>query len=815
MMTSENSGSTPRFRKTKGKLRVLRENVITKNKLVKNLQNKSYRQAKKIGDLEELIKKLHSKNLIDEETSVILSSFSDVQQEIVKRLNRKRQKKSVSKELPSEFKMFALTLHFYSPKAYRYVRTTLSLVLPSPSTISKWYSNIDLDIGFTKDSFKMLNKLKEKHDFQLVCSIVNDEMSIREKLDVKGSRHYGYTDYGFGSMNEKASKALVFLVVFLNIRVKLPIGFFLTKRITGQQLHTLIESAFTLVKKEGISIASTGVDAAHVNVSALKLLGANPAKFKSTFDHEGEEHVINLDMGHCFKNVRKHFHENDFLDDEGNITSFSYITRLYEFQEATGFHLANKLTKSHIFFEGSQMKVKLATQIFSESVAVALDFCREDLKLEEFQGSAATSRLCRMLNTTCDLLNSRGLSTNTLKSAINQNNAEEILKAAKQCINYIASLKTTNGRVVVGCAFGAGFFGLIVDLMNIEILYKKYVLTNILDFIPMYRTTTDHIEQFFGFVRAGPGANNNPSALIFEAIYKKLLWDIDMQKISTGNTVQQEEIKLLSVSSSVPKTKKRSSLVSLNALCKPKKNNASEEEQHDIRTQQYIEEESMDVPDIVNDEFSAVELVDFMKKMSNLETVEIELIIYIAGFIVFRLSRQLKCTRCVEILTGNVIKSNFLALKRATKKLEIPSDIVVAICTKAEEVLKAKLHQNENFNRAAFETTVEDVTFSCTSNLHNLQHDDETHSQLLLDIVIQRYLKIRFVYLAKKSSEKVTKRQHHTKLVQFIESTGSKEDKKGNLKRKQTQEEVRRLSKNYILFFVLRLFQRARFTKIC
>lgn len=37
------------------------------------------------------------------------------------------------------------------------------------------------------------------------------------------------------------------------------------------------------------------------------------------------------------------------------------------------------------------MKVALATQALSESVAAAIDFCRDDLKLADFQGSEATT----------------------------------------------------------------------------------------------------------------------------------------------------------------------------------------------------------------------------------------------------------------------------------------------------------------------------------------------------------------------------------------------------------------------------------------
>lgn len=39
---------------------------------------------------------------------------------------------------PSELKTFALTLNFYSPKAYSYVRMTFPNMLPHPRTLQKW-----------------------------------------------------------------------------------------------------------------------------------------------------------------------------------------------------------------------------------------------------------------------------------------------------------------------------------------------------------------------------------------------------------------------------------------------------------------------------------------------------------------------------------------------------------------------------------------------------------------------------------------------------------------------------------------------------
>lgn len=69
------------------------------------------------------------------------------------------------------------------------------------------------------------------------------------------------------------------------------------------------------------------------------------------------------------------------------------------------------------------MKVYLATQLFSTSVADAIDRCRS-LGLAQFQGSEATVEFIRNVNDTFDVLNSRSLTCIYFKRAIDEENIE-------------------------------------------------------------------------------------------------------------------------------------------------------------------------------------------------------------------------------------------------------------------------------------------------------------------------------------------------------------------------------------------------------
>ena len=77
-----------------------------------------------------------------------LSIFKDTQNNVTRTLCGRRYSDMV--------KEFAVTLNFYSPKAYEYVRSIIPLL--RPSLIRKWSSMLECEPGFIKESFEALKK---------------------------------------------------------------------------------------------------------------------------------------------------------------------------------------------------------------------------------------------------------------------------------------------------------------------------------------------------------------------------------------------------------------------------------------------------------------------------------------------------------------------------------------------------------------------------------------------------------------------------------------------------------------------------------
>lgn len=128
------------------------------------------------------------------------------------------------------------------------------------------------------------------------------------------------------------------------------------------------------------------------------------------------------------------------------------------------------------------MRVRLAAQTFSISVADALEYCRSDIAHKEFQDAEPTIIFCIVINNVFDILYTRNfLSKNTFNKPINSNNKESIIKYIDEAIDYIKKLQcidirkksNSNTRLVVESNRKTGFVGLHISLKSFKNLTSE------------------------------------------------------------------------------------------------------------------------------------------------------------------------------------------------------------------------------------------------------------------------------------------------------------------------------------------------------
>lgn len=125
---------------------------------------------------------------------------------------------------PEHVRDFCLTTHYYSLRAYQYIRDKFNNHLPHDSTLRAWCRNSDIDVtpGVIKSDFNVLKekaKAMKENGKQMVVSLKFDEMCIRKHIQwCSAARAYlGYATYGdFDDDIPIANQAIVFMVSGLN-----------------------------------------------------------------------------------------------------------------------------------------------------------------------------------------------------------------------------------------------------------------------------------------------------------------------------------------------------------------------------------------------------------------------------------------------------------------------------------------------------------------------------------------------------------------------------------------------------------------------
>ena len=260
------------------------------------------------------------------------------------------------------------------------------------------------------------------------------------------------------------------------------------------------------------------MDGSYANQRTASILGVslqNP--FEPSFPHpETSDKVFFIfDPCHMLKLVRNLFADfAQLLDGDGGEIRWFFLVELHRLQDQEGLLIANKLRDSHIAWKKQVMKVRLAAQTLSRSVANALDFLRLVSLDQRFQGSAATSRFLKVVDGLFDRLNASSVSGCGTKSAWTAENIDEIESDIKTAINYLSTLKTISGQPVLQSRRRTALIGFKCAATGIVAIARRMLFRNqpFRFFLP-YKCSQDHIEILFSLLRRRGGWNNNPNVL--------------------------------------------------------------------------------------------------------------------------------------------------------------------------------------------------------------------------------------------------------------------------------------------------------------
>ncbi|XP_036138235.1 uncharacterized protein LOC118644248 [Monomorium pharaonis] len=195
-------------------------------------QQKIRRYKNQVITLKEILNKLKNNQLLNETQIDIIHMLGKPIGEIFKRLIMRKKNACVPKQYSPEIRSFALTLHYYSARAYEYVRDYFNKCLPHVKTLSSWYRSVNGEPGISSEALYSITERVKKSNYTLFGSLLFDEMAIREHLEYDGSKFSGYIDLGENIACDDtilANQVLVFMIVCINGAWKIPISYYLIK----------------------------------------------------------------------------------------------------------------------------------------------------------------------------------------------------------------------------------------------------------------------------------------------------------------------------------------------------------------------------------------------------------------------------------------------------------------------------------------------------------------------------------------------------------------------------------------------------------
>lgn len=345
-------------------------------------------------------------------------------------------------------RQFSLNLFFRSPEAYRFFRELLCL--PRVGTLRRWLADMHpMKPGIipgVMDTIECITKdwpLQDK-----LCCLLFDEIPLKESLMYDQSKDIiiGLSDDGNGRNNRIANTALIVAVSGISRKWMQPVASVVSHDATpALVVRQLLFALIQQLETKGLLVKALVCDQDSNNVSLLKMLVRS--FHEPTFLVNGRKTYFIFDTPHLIKCTRNNLKGNK-LTIGSEVVDWKHIETMYETTrsadrtsdapaELLKSKLAKKLRLQHIRkMSSTDMAVKYATQIFSESVSIALLIL---MAIGELPADAkATSEFLERMDKLFDCLNSSAVKKQNEKMRYAMSDGSEHQSFLEACITWIS-----------------------------------------------------------------------------------------------------------------------------------------------------------------------------------------------------------------------------------------------------------------------------------------------------------------------------------------------------------------------------------------
>lgn len=422
---------------------------------------------------------------------------------------------------------------------------------------------------------KIATDIKEKHKTDIICSLVFDEMNVRQQVywSKEQSKYVGIVDgehvpdlsdlpeYKENEDIKQVKQIILFFLNGLNVNFQHPVAYFTIDSIDSAQRKEILLKIITAVTRCNIKISNLTFDGLACNVKMCNMLGANldvnSPQFQPFFHNpvNDEKICIIFDPCHMEKIIRNTLANKQVIHNgSGGIIEWKYFVELYELSKKTNLQ-THRITKKHIQWDRNPQSVYLATQTLSSSTANTMQFLLQQ-NVPQFISAGPTIEFIKIIDKLFDIFNSKyshNTSINIFKRPLHEGNARVIFDFFETTIRYLKSLKipvehfhtnkktntviqTTEITPILKSRNLTAFRGSIVNMHSLKLMFTEFVQQQIImTEIPTYYLLQDVIEMFFGKIRSCCGYNNNPNVDQFKGAYRKLLANLEIKSSNFAN----------------------------------------------------------------------------------------------------------------------------------------------------------------------------------------------------------------------------------------------------------------------------------------
>ncbi|XP_042652971.1 DNA transposase THAP9 isoform X2 [Tyto alba] len=472
--------------------------------------------------LRELVEKRH---LPEETVGLLRAQFPDLPCE----LHSWRQMTDYSPEM----RQFACILHLYHIKAYDYLRKIFPL--PHPYSLTNWLSNNDAAAGFSNDIFlRLQEKVERGEEAYRYCALMVQDVSLQkgQEWDPQTQRLTGFVDLGAGVLDADetplASEAIILMAVGISSPWTAPLGYFFVNSTTGHLLAQLLRHTISKLNNSGILVLAVTSGATARGAETARALGIrmDPERIQCTFQHPpGSAHSIPyfFDVWHALQLIRNAlqcFQKIEWLSDT---VEWQHVVELVALQEWRVLEPRSPKSGGPGNKESYHLKVNLATLLFSEGVADALEHLQK-LGLASFQNCNGTVKFVRLMSRLCDVFHGRGSYRRGLKELLLAGNYSNISHLFDEAKSFFVTLTDSMGRYIIKSKRKLGFLSFLLNAESLKCLYTNMCP----DGAPSHHLlacifSLDPLELFLRALWQACGSSGSPTCSGFQAAYRKLL----------------------------------------------------------------------------------------------------------------------------------------------------------------------------------------------------------------------------------------------------------------------------------------------------